>query len=288
MYSFKDKDVSGFLLLTLPNCTIDAPSLAPQTGALFLQCVTLNLNPASLNATNSSESLANNEPDIWLVLKLNSFEMVVSPTQRINYSRSDFTYIFLPEQERGTGSEFIRIVVPPDPNDPSSSQDLETMEVILSQYGVLHDVDAGNVRKGVVPAADQPPPYTQSQISSTSASTSAFVHNNNASQRPGESDVTGAASISDFKGHLVLMDQANGAVVGTLDENFQLREDETLSVPKQGGEKDPVVIELPSEEEEASGRDTAYVHLADEQDRDILMKTAGLVRYVLFSSDTYF
>lgn len=264
MYS--PSNVSGFLLLNLPNCTVDSPSRPPQTGVLSLQCVTLNLNPTAAEPQHATTPVTN-ERDVWLVLKLNSFEMVVSPTQRINHSRSDFTYIFLPEEP---GREFIRLVVPLDPNNPSSAQDLETMEVILSQYGVLHDVDAD---AGSAVADRSPPPYAPP---GPSVSTSTI---NKQPAVISSSDVKNA-SMSDFKGHLVLMDQDSGEVMGTLDEKVKLREDEALSVPTQGREKDPVVIELPSEEEEALGKTVAYVHPADGHDRDVLMRTAGFIRYV--------
>ncbi|GJJ11949.1 hypothetical protein Clacol_006187 [Clathrus columnatus] len=268
MYS--PNNVSGFLLLTLPNCTVDSPSSPPQTGLLSLQCVTLDLadvNDQAPSTSNGTTSSLANRRDVWLVLKLNSFEIIISPTQRINYSRSEFTYIFLPEE----GSEFVRLVVPLDPNNPNSLQDLETMEVILSQYGVLHDIDAG-LTNGNTPVEDIPPPYAPSSTPSASASNSMTTSHSVVSPQ-GVGDV----SMSDFKGHLVLMDQDSGEVMGTLDEKVKLQEDEVLSAPKQGREKDPVVVELPSEEEEAQGKYTAYVHPADEHDRDMLIKTAGLI-----------
>ncbi|KAF8528187.1 senescence-associated protein-domain-containing protein [Hysterangium stoloniferum] len=235
----------GFLLLTLPNCTIRTPSSAPQTGVLALQCVTLDI------PSNGAE-----QRDVWIVLKLNSFEMVVSPTQAINYSRSMYTYMFLPE---APGSDIVELVVPLDIHNPASAEDLETMEVLLSQYGVVHDFEAP-VARDTSSAGQQPSVET----------TALYQH------KP-------SGSASDFKGRLILMDENNGEVMGTLDENVSIKEDTSLAI--QGHEKDPVVVELPSEEEELAGRIEAYVHPASAEERDALMQTAGYIsRGIVFAT----
>ena len=231
----------GFLLLTLPNCTLTTPSTGVQTGHLALQCVTLDVSTDYQT-----------DRDVWLVLKLNSFEMIISPTQRINYSRSMYTYMFLPELE---SSGIVQLFVPPDPSNPASSQDLETMEVILSQYGVLCDFEG-------------PRPETKSGGYPEKISIIENV------AEPGLP--TGTA---DFKGRLVLVDETDGEIVGTLDNSIPIKEDKALT--SKGYEKDPVVINLPGETEEREGRIEAYAHPASPGERDLLMQTAGLIRYDL-------
>lgn len=231
----------GFLLLTLPNCTLTTPSTGAQTGQLSLQCVTLDI---------SSGKQA--DRDVWLVLKLNSFEMIISPTQRINYSRSMYTYMFLPEVE---SSGLVQLYVPHDPSNPASSQDLETMEVLLSQYGVLCDFeDAG--------------PESQSGGYLEKSST---IENDNGPGLP--------TATADFKGRLVLMDENDGRIVATLDDRVPITEDKALTAKEH--EKDPVVINLPGEAEEGQGHIEAYAHPASPEERDMLMQTAGLLRYDL-------
>ncbi|KAF8589672.1 hypothetical protein K439DRAFT_1332067 [Ramaria rubella] len=227
----------GFLLLTLENCTITTslrPSNPPQTGTLALQCVTLDI-----------PSNSHQDRDVWIVLQLNTFEMIVSPTQRINYSRSMHTYMFLPENE---SAGLVQLVVPPDPSNPLSYQDLETMEVILSQYGVVHDFESSKEKSG-------------------------FVEEGSDS----ESTAIGGTGIgaSDFKGRLVLMDEEDGEIVATLDEGIPIKED--AAVIAEGHEKDPIVIDLPSEQDENARRIGAYAHPASHEEWDMLIETAGFI-----------
>jgi spartin len=226
----------GFLLLTIPQCVLSTPSTAPQTGTLALQCVTLDI---------PSESMP--DRDVWLVLKLNAFEMALSPTQTINYNRSTHTYMFLPETEN---SGLVQLVVPPNPSNLASYQDLETMEVILSQYGIVHDMEGPVMEKG----------KGGGELSDTKSG-------------PG---VIGGTGPSDFKGRLVLMDEDDGEVVATLDEAVPIKEDKSLAAV--GHEKEPVVINLPGEEDEKAGRREAYAHPASPEEQDMMMKTAGLIR----------
>lgn len=231
----------GFLLLTLPNCTVSTPSSPPQTGTLALQCITMNT---------PLESPVNR--DVWLIIKLNSFEMAISPTQTINYSRSMSVYMFLPEDPHG---EPVKLFIPLDPSNPVSAEDLETMEVLLSQYGVLHDLDAvdlthkgetTSVKLGQSGDLKPPSPY--------------------------------AKDPPDYKGRLVLMDEDSGEIMGALDENIPIKEDAALGL--RGHEKDPVVVDI--SEEELVGRIKAYVHPPSPEERDLLLKTAGLIRHVCF------
>jgi len=161
--------------------------------------------------------------------------------------------MFLPEFE---GAGFVQLEVPPNPENPASFQDLETMEVVLSQYGVLHDIEGPIVERG-----------------------------KKASEFPDTKfcpDIIDQSGTSELKGRLVLMDEDHGEVVATLDEAIQIKEDEGLAAV--GHEKDPVVVNLPGEEDERAGRMEAYAHPASPEERDMLMKTAGIIRQVFFSS----
>lgn len=235
MSSSGNSSAKGFLLLTLPNCTLTTPSTHAQTGLLALQCVTLD-DPSTYQAGR----------DVWLMLKLNSFEMIISPTQRINYSRSTYTYMFLPEFE---SAGLVQLVVPLDPSNSASALDLESMEVILSQYGVLYDLEG--------PSPDKPK--------------EGYPENDNTCDRPGTS-----IGDSDFKGRLVLVDEKDGEIVATLDEGVPIIEDKALAA--KGHEKDPVVIDIPDGVEGHAGRIEAFAYPAGPEERDLLMRTAGLIR----------
>ena len=155
--------------------------------------------------------------------------------------------MFLPESE---GAGFVQLEVPPDPANPASFQDLETMEVVLAQYGVLHDMEGPLVEKDRGAA----------ELSDT---------------KYGPDDRSGT---SELKGRLVLMDEDDGEVVATLDEAVQIKED--ISLAAVGHQKDPVVVDLPGDEHERAGRTQAYAHPASPEEHDMLMKTAGLIRCV--------
>ncbi|TDL14306.1 hypothetical protein BD410DRAFT_846150 [Rickenella mellea] len=85
---------------------------------------------------------------------------------------------------------------------------------------------------------------------------------------------------ADLKGRLVLVDEDDGEVVGTLGDQFTITEDKGLR--EQGMEKDPVVVELP---EDDAGRDV-FVHAIPYEHQDVIMKGATLLsRGIVFATD---
>jgi len=200
--------VQGFLLLSLSNVSLISPSIK-DSGTLALECVTL--------------PVSSGDRDVWLVLRLNNFEMPIAPNQVIRHSRANHTFIF----EAPTGDVILHLRAP---STPSEAEDVETLEVILAQYGVLiaEDPDGKN------------------------------------SERDG-----------DLKGRLALVDEDNGEVVGTLGDQFKIREDASLGV--KGREKDPVVIDIPDGDVVGS---EMYVYGIPYEQEDTLMKGAALLRYV--------
>ncbi|TDL16957.1 hypothetical protein BD410DRAFT_843970 [Rickenella mellea] len=105
----------GFLLLALRDTQLSSPSLR-DTGTLCLECVTIPAYDA--------------DRDVWLVLRLNAFEMPLSPMSPMRYTRSSRTYTF----DTAIGPITISL---PQPRSAADEEDIETLEVILSQYGPL-------------------------------------------------------------------------------------------------------------------------------------------------------
>ncbi|TDL20102.1 hypothetical protein BD410DRAFT_707337, partial [Rickenella mellea] len=103
----------GFLLLALRDAQLSSSSLR-DTGTLCLECVTIPAYDA--------------DRDVWLVLHLNAFEMPLSPTSPMRYTRSSRTYTF----KTAIGPITIQL---PQPRSAADEEDIETLEVILSQYG---------------------------------------------------------------------------------------------------------------------------------------------------------
>ncbi|EJD46201.1 hypothetical protein AURDEDRAFT_124305 [Auricularia subglabra TFB-10046 SS5] len=120
----QSKDVSGFLLLTLPDCRVDCGGNVYH-GALALECITL------ADPTKQAES------DVWLVLRLGAFETPVPPTQPIVHQRAQGVYTI-----PGTPAPATLRLPLAAPNTPLR-EDLDTFEVLLAQYGVVHEAEGG-------------------------------------------------------------------------------------------------------------------------------------------------
>ncbi|KAH7107249.1 senescence-associated protein-domain-containing protein [Auriculariales sp. MPI-PUGE-AT-0066] len=118
-------DASGYLLLTVPDCRIDSGGQI-YTGQLALECVTI-----APGASNDS-----NERDIWLILRLGAFEMAIPPVEPIQHDRVNGVYT-VPGQPPAV------VRLPPAPPNSPVLADLETFEVLLAQYGVVHEQGGG-------------------------------------------------------------------------------------------------------------------------------------------------
>ena len=122
-------------------------------GTLEVICVTLNNNdpdtiipprkyPDSLHPSStpiSPSPTPEAERDVWLVLRISGFEMPISPVQSIMQSRSKGTYTFI--ERPGEKPRSLTIVLPTADGKPRIAEDLETLEVLLAQYGILQEID---------------------------------------------------------------------------------------------------------------------------------------------------
>ncbi|CEL54491.1 hypothetical protein RSOLAG1IB_07094 [Rhizoctonia solani AG-1 IB] len=219
----------GFLLLTIPNCTIVTQDQRTQTGVLALECVTIPLPTQTAFAGAARDT--SNERDVWLVLRLGDFETIISPVQAITYARARHQFT-IPAEDGGN----VTLTVP-SPMTDAATEDLESLEVLLSQYGILQETGSGGSTSG--------------------------------DKRP---------TNGDNKGRLVLVDEDNGAMLGTLGEQFNIREDPGLV--SRGHEKDPVVIEIPERGEQV------YVHNISPDEQDWLLRSAGYIsRGIMYATD---
>ncbi|CCA73912.1 hypothetical protein PIIN_07865 [Serendipita indica DSM 11827] len=264
-------NAEGFLLLTISNAILTSTAFAhpvptPIVGTLSLECVTINV----------SDPL---ERDVWLVLRVepplspvtnqphaghHGFEYPLPATQKIVLNRTENRYT-MPVVSGGELT--IRL---PKGLTAAQKEDLETLEVLLAQYAVLH------VQEGPVPDAHGAPGSRSSPTMSNG-----MVH-----------DADG-----DLKGRLVLVDEDNGQIVGTLGDQFEVREDATLNM--DGHEKDPVVVEIPDDEQWGTGRGWStgedgrprvqkqiFVHPITVDDSDWMSKTAGFLgRGIVFATN---
>ena len=89
---------------------------------------------------------------------------------------------------------------------------------------------------------------------------------------------SGSDKPENLRGHLVLVNEDNGEIVGELDDKLIIQEDPTLN-----DKNEPVVIEIPGGTQD--GARAAFVRAIPPGEQDIIMKGASLVRCVHFISD---
>jgi len=192
--------------------------------------------------------------DVYLVIRLGRLEIPVDPCRRVTASigRDSHVYTFLATDSDPKFSIYI-----PFPHNPVASQDLETFNHILTQYvtGFSEERDGEHI-----------PHHPDRKIDTP----------------------TNEHEYEDLRGHLVLINESDGTVLGDLDHEFRITEDPALiqDLP----ENEPVVIELPPDydtatavrgkipgEEPMTSRQ-AFVHAVPPEERDALTETASLIR----------
>jgi spartin len=185
------------------------------------------------------------ERDVWLVLRIEPAQNSTATVFELPLPSTQRAILSRPNHRYSLpmtssgGGELILTL--PAPNTTNQKEDVETLEVILAQYLVLQIEE------------DAPPPF--------------------------EGSSTDFNPDGDLKGRLILVDEDNGQVVGTLGEQFSLQEDASLRA--EGSEKAPVLVEIPDEEDEGSSSQGArrpiFVHTIAVDDSDWVSKTAGFL-----------
>lgn len=138
---------TGFMLLTIDNCKLISSTGDPpdRDGLLEVICVTLPTDPLSPPASptlSASPTPSQDERDVWLVLRLAGYEIPLAPSQTIMQSRVKGTYTIV--NTPGEKPRSLTIVTPTVAKNPYAAhlgEDLETLEVLLSQYGILQEID---------------------------------------------------------------------------------------------------------------------------------------------------
>lgn len=190
--------------------------------------------------TISQDSKTPGARDVYLVVRLTPFETPLDQSVPVNCTIKDGIrrYSFL-----GGNNQTIQVSFREPPDTPATQhlrEDFETFDSILGQYSEFIYNDPQHVH---------PQPKT------------------------GLSEKSG-----DLRGHVVLVNEDNGEVVGELDNKIHIQEDPTMN--EKGREKEPVIIEIP---EDAADARTAFVRAIPPGEGDIITKGASLIRYVHLS-----
>lgn len=234
----------AFLLLTLLNCTLQIKDFS-ETGALGLQCVTVPLPDASTDT----------DRDVYLVFRLNMSETPVDPARVIQRKDTPAARIYTFYGTPAEPNELV-LTVPCPPGDAKSSdihEDLETFEGILEQYATdFRSPTASTSTEAPTPAIpDHPPPtYVSDQ--------------------------------KDLRGHLVMINEETGEVIGEVEDRFRIQEDPVMY--QRGHENDAVVIEVPDEvglREGDANALAAFARIVPPDQQDWITKSATIVSHAI-------
>src|SRR6266545_2242655 len=232
----------AFLLLTLPDSSLTLLGKT-ENGSLGLECVTVP-NPE-----------AKEQRDVYLVLRVNATEVPIDPGRVV--TRTD-TPIFRSYTFTGTQLEpadvVLRVKVPDQGVlNPELPDQLEAFDSILEQY--VTDFRRPVNRADALSEAPIPP-----------------------TQSAGLGVTSGE---KDLRGHLVLINEENGEVIGEVQENFRIKEDPALY--EAGHQNDPVIIEIPEETTRESDANAleAFAILIPPDQQNWITKSASIVRWVV-------
>ncbi|TFK60001.1 hypothetical protein BDN72DRAFT_850918 [Pluteus cervinus] len=232
----------AFLLLTLANASLSVGG-ATYNGALNLECVTRPV-PSVLGGSRPSPG----NRDVYLVLRINTLETALDPTKSVIRETGPGwrTYTFKPSDSDPT--EMIIRLWPPLPNerDAQLTEDIETFDGILSQY-----VD--------VRSPGSPPPFPQTRAASPS---------------PAMAGVRTTSS-NDLRGHVVMINEDTGEVIGELDHKVRIREDSAL-----GYDENPVILEIPEDDGDATTMEM-FVRAIPPDQQDWMTKSATIISHAI-------
>lgn len=209
----------AFVLLNIPNATLTTRG-STSRGTLALECVTVS-------ASQTSDSKVPTR-DVYLVLRIDSFETPLDPSRTIQCSISNGLRHY--SLSGGNGEDIVLDFRDPTEQESHLQEDFETFDSILAQY------------------ADFRGPQTN----------------------PASSVNFGKQE--DLRGHLVLVNEDSGEIVGELDNKVVVQEDPSLN--EKGRENEPVIIELAEGEDDARA---IFVRAIPPEQGDLITKGASLI-----------
>lgn len=252
----------AFALLVLPNITLttgQAPHAHSETGVLALECVTVP-HPGGSSGT---------DRDVYLVLRLNTSETPLDPERIVHRvdKASAREYIFYGS---ANDAEEIRLSFPTSgATPPGYLEDLETFESIIGQYhgdiktGNPADPFADNKYAGIPRGGQSGAPQTRQPTMGTVS-------------------VGGVAKgDADLRGHLVMIDESTGEIVGQVEDRLRIHEDPMMHM--RGHENDPVIIEVAeqSPEDEDANALEAFARYVPPEEQNWVTKGATVVSHAI-------
>ncbi|KZT29978.1 hypothetical protein NEOLEDRAFT_491252 [Neolentinus lepideus HHB14362 ss-1] len=211
-------------------------TLTSANGRTYSGVLNLECVAVALQNTVSSDS------NVYLIIRLDEFETALDPTKPISLNvvpDGSRTYTFhdsiIPDIG-GTHDLVLRL------SSKAAVPDAETFDGILGQY-------ADNFYAADILESRSAP--------STQASQAISVDRKD----------------EDLRGHLVLVDEDNGQVLGALDTKLKVHEDPSLH---ERGENEPVVIEVPEDEDlDTLGAHEVFVRAIPPEEHNWMTKGAS-------------
>lgn len=220
----------SYTLLTLSNITVRTAAVA-ESGTLVLECVP--------DAADDGKLVDDIDVPLALALHLNAHTFVLErgrPVSLVIVPSGQRIYSFLASiGGNGNGIEkrrttMVRVDVPPPSSHGTQvvAEDIETFDQLLMQYADL-SWSYGDAESVSVPSLPPPLPARPP----TPAAHHANIKSNVEEARPVDDP--------SLRGRLVLMDEANGEVVGELPQSMNITEDPALTAKSSS---QAVVLEM--------------------------------------------
>jgi len=209
-----------------------------EAGVLNLECVTLPIPEAK-----SAE-----ERTVYLLLRLNNSEIPVDPDRMVE--RTDVagtrTYTFAETPSDPTHLTLTLKGPRPGSSDFDFVEKLDTFDNILEQYVVN---------------------FKRASADSVARTSSAYT--------------TGIGSVTsnkDLRGHLIMINEDTGEVVGEVEDRFRIQEDPVMY--EKGHENEPVIIEVAEESHIESDANAlkAFARMVPPDQQNWITKSASVVR----------
>lgn len=280
-----DPSAQAYLLLTLNDVQVvqvyEHQELQLGKGELVLECISLPINPAvGRQQANPFADTSDPTKDLWLVLKVGTFELPLLPTHKISKeTTTNGSIVFtIPSPQSPSGPILeLRLATIASPED---EEDYETFEVLLKQYGCL---PLSQVSREIKGSAAIVSPSSSDLVGMASAPSTATASSQrtpppvpaknglSSGSTPGTASPRSRTEAREG-GRFVLVDEDTGQVIGELDNRIDVEVANGVNAARpgmaagDGKSAEPVVVDFGELEQGWAQKVT--VQSLDEKDLD--------------------
>lgn len=227
-----------------------------------LECIALPIDPKfGYQRANPFADVSDPTKDLWLVLHVGTFELPILPSSKISvlpYQREPKVSAQSAQTALSSSGKGFTLSIPSDtspsasvqitfpPGDTSEDEeDLETLQVVLKQYGCLK-TDSGlskEVKSTAVISDDVAALAPTSSATNTQSNPASNVTGSVPKGKRPPPPVPTRPTLPSHpsQGRFVLVDESTGTVLGELDQHLSVSEDKKLVESFGKGGKDQAV-----------------------------------------------